>query len=598
MNAYLNRIIRRRYHQMVKILQRITQWIGPYKRRLYLGFVFSFFQSVCIALPIVITAHGLQLMLDDYYGIKTLEVNIIWLLLLFLVLSIVGRFIFSYLKAIVQESIGYEITADHRIKMGHTLKRVSLGFFHKHRIGDINSAVTTDLSFFEMMGIKMVDVVVNGYIMTFTMILFLFFYQPMLAFVAIGGIVASTIFLKLLQHHSRKNASYHQKSQHQLVSATLEYLRGMAVIKNFNQEGIAARNIQEAFQNSKQVNINIQKGFGAFNVGHRMALKLASVLLVFVAAYFVTNEEMVLADMFLIILFSFVMFDSVEPISDATHVLETINRTLDKLESIENTTFIDEEGKDIQLQHHTIQFDQVSFSYDNRPIIQDVSFTIPEGTTTAIVGPSGSGKTTLCNLTARFYDVHKGAILIDGININTIQLNSVLSSISMVFQKVYLFNDTIYNNILFGNPNASKDEVIEAAKKAQCHDFIMSLEYGYNTVLSDGGSSLSGGEKQRISIARAILKNAPIIILDEATASLDPENETLIQTALEKLTQGKTTIIIAHRLATIQKADQIIVLEDGKIAQKGTHDSLLKENGVYRHFINIRQAAENWELTT
>ncbi|MFY0517539.1 ABC transporter ATP-binding protein [Lysinibacillus sp. UGB7] len=583
---------------MIKIMKRIIDWIGPYKKRLYLGFVFSFFQSVCIALPIVITANGLQLMLDDYHGKKTLDIHTIWFLLLLLILTVIGRFIFAYLKALYQESIGYEISADHRIKMGNTLKRVSLGFFHKHRVGDINSAVTTDLSFFEMMGIKMIDVVINGYILTFTMILFLLFYQPRMALVAICGVIVSFIFLRLLQRHSRNNASSHQKSQHQLVSSTLEYLRGMSVIKNFNQEGIASRNLQEAFHNSKQINIMIQKGFGAFNVGHRLALKLASVFLVLIAAYMVMNGEMELADMLLITLFSFVMFDSLEPISDATHVLETINNTLDKLESLENTTFIDEQGTDTTLTQYSIQFDQVSFSYDKRPIIQDVSFTIKEGTTTAIVGPSGSGKTTLCNLIARFYDVNNGAISIDNINIKTMQLNNLLSSISMVFQKVYLFNDTIYHNILFGNPYASQDEIIEAAKKAQCHDFIMSLEKGYDTVLNDGGSSLSGGEKQRISIARAILKNAPIIILDEATASLDPENETLIQAALDELIQGKTTIIIAHRLATIENADQIIVLEDGKIVQKGSHHSLMKEQGVYRHFINIRQGAENWKLTT
>ncbi|GAB0169156.1 ABC transporter ATP-binding protein [Lysinibacillus sp. CTST325] len=583
---------------MIKIIKRIIHWVGPYKKRLYLGFVFSFFHSICIALPIVITATGLQFMLNDYYGIKPLEINTIWFLLSFLILAIIGRFIFAYIKAIYQESIGYEITADHRIKMGNTLKRVSLGFFHKHRTGDINSAVTTDLSFFEMMGIKMIDVVVNGYIMTFTMILFLLLYQPIMALVAISGVAVSSLFLKRIQNHSRKNAVYHQKSQHQLVSATLEYLRGIAVIKNFNQEGIASRNVQEAFRNSKQINLTIQKGFGTFNVGHRMALKFSSVLLVFVGAYLVTNGEMVLADMFLITLFSFVMFDSIEPISDAIHVLETIDNTLDKLETIENTTFIDEKGENINLKHYNIQFDKVSFAYDERPIIQDVTFTIKEGTTTAIVGPSGSGKTTLCNLIARFYDVNKGSISIDGINIQTIKLNNLLSSVSMVFQKVYLFNDTIYNNILFGNPNASKVEIIDAATKAQCHDFIMSLENGYDTVLTDGGSSLSGGEKQRISIARAILKNAPIIILDEATASLDPENETLLQAALDELIQGKTTIIIAHRLSTIQNANQIIVIEDGKVIQKGTHHSLIKEEGVYRHFINIRQAAENWRLST
>lgn len=581
---------------MFKIIKRILNWTGPYKRRVYFGFVFSFFQAICIALPIVISAKGLQYMLDDYHGTKELTSQTIWLLLLFMVIAILGRFLFSYLKAVYQESVGYELAASHRIQLGNTLKGVSLGFFNKYRTGDINGIVTTDLSFVEMMAMKMIDIVVNGYIMTFTMILFLLFYNPIMALIAIAGVILSMIFLQLLQKHSRKKAPVHQQSQHELVNNTLEYLRGMSVVKSFNQEGIASRNINKAFKNSKNVNIEIQKSFGIYNVGHRMGLKLASVLLVLVASSLVLSGDMEFSDLILITLFSFVMFDSIEPISDATHVLETVDNMLDKLDAIEQTEFVDTKGKDIHLKHFDITFDHVSFSYSDRPIIEDVSLHIKEGTTTAIVGPSGSGKTTLCNLIARFYDVDKGAITINGMNINELSLHTLMSSISMVFQNVYLFNDSIYNNIHFGNPKATKDQVIEAAKKAQCHDFIMSLKDGYSSVLTDGGSSLSGGEKQRISIARAILKNAPIIILDEATASLDPENESLIQCALDELTKRKTTLIIAHRLATIQNAHQIVVLENGKIVQKGTHEELIQREGTYRRFIRIRHEAENWVL--
>ncbi|MCU5376197.1 ABC transporter ATP-binding protein/permease [Bacillus cereus] len=581
---------------MFKIIKRILNWTGPYKKRVYLGFVFSFFHSICTTLPIVISAKGLQYMLDDYHGTKELTSQTIWLLLLFILIAILGRFLFSYLKAVYQESIGYELVASHRIQLGNTLKGVSLGFFNKYRTGDINSIVTTDLSFVELMAMKMIDIIVNGYIMTFTMILFLLFYNPIMALIAISGVILSMLFLQLLQKHSRKNAPLHQQSQHELVNNTLEYLRGMSVVKSFNQEGVASRNINEAFKNSKNINIQIQKSFGIYNVGHRMGLKFASVLLVLVASSLVLSGDMQLADLFLITLFSFVMFDSIEPISDATHVLETIDNMLDKLDAIEKSELVDTKGKDIHLKQFDITFDHVSFSYSNRPIIQDVSLHIKEGTTTAIVGPSGSGKTTLCNLIARFYDVDKGAITINDVNINELSLHTLMSSISMVFQNVYLFNDSIYNNIHFGNPKASKEQVIEAAKKAQCHDFIMSLEGGYSSVLTDGGSSLSGGEKQRISIARAILKNASIIILDEATASLDPENESLIQCALDELTKGKTTLIIAHRLATIQNAHQIVVLENGKIVQKGTHDELIQREGTYRRFIRIRHEAENWVL--
>ena len=234
--------------------------------------------------------------------------------------------------------------------------------------------------------------------------------------------------------------------------------------------------------------------------------------------------------------------------------------------------------------------------YDTRKVLKDVSFTIPEKTSTAIVGPSGSGKTTICSLLARFYDPQSGSISVGGHNLREFTCDSLLSNISMVFQNVYLFNDTIRANILFGKPDATEDEMIAAAKKARCHDFIMALPNGYDTVVGDGGGTLSGGEKQRISIARAILKNAPIIILDEA-ASIDPENEHPIQQAISELTRGKTIITIAHRLATIEQADQILVVEDGKIAEHGTHQELIRQNGVYKRFTEIRERAKGWNLS-
>ena len=248
------------------------------------------------------------------------------------------------------------------------------------------------------------------------------------------------------------------------------------------------------------------------------------------------------------------------------------------------------------LKNADIEFQNVTFSYDKTPVLRNISFSIPQGSTTAIVGPSGSGKTTICNLIARFYDVDSGKVLVGGENVRDMTCDSLLRNISMVFQKVYLFHDTIENNIRFGNPNASQEEVIAAAKKARCHDFIMSLPEGYQTVIGEGGSTLSGGEKQRVSIARAILKNANIVILDEATASIDPENEHLIQQAISELTIGKTVIVIAHRLATIEHADQILVVDDGRIVQKGTHNQLIRQEGIYKRFINIREQAEGWSI--
>ena len=293
-------------------------------------------------------------------------------------------------------------------------------------------------------------------------------------------------------------------------------------------------------------------------------------------------------------MFSFMIFGSVEAMNNAAHVLEVIDATLDKLDGIEHADMIDKDGKAISLQNADIAFRDVTFSYDTVPVLRNISFSIPQGSTTAIIGPSGSGKTTICNLIAHFYDVDSGEVTVGGENVRNMTCDSLLRNISMVFQKVYLFHDTVENNIRFGNPNATKEEIIEAAKKAQCHDFITALPDGYETVIGEGGSTMSGGEKQRISIARAILKNANIVILDEATASIDPENEHLIQQAISELTIGKTAIVIAHRLATIEHADQILVIDKGQVVQKGTHRQLIQQDGLYRRFITIREQAEGW----
>ncbi len=296
-----------------------------------------------------------------------------------------------------------------------------------------------------------------------------------------------------------------------------------------------------------------------------------------------------------------VMRERIETVCAQMNIDRLLDRRIFPLSSgekqlIEHAEIIDRDGKDIVLKNADIEFQNVTFSYDKTPVLRNISFSIPQGSTTAIVGPSGSGKTTICNLIARFYDVDSGKVLVGGENVRDMTCDSLLRNISMVFQKVYLFHDTIENNIRFGNPNASQEEVIAAAKKARCHDFIMSLPEGYQTVIGEGGSTLSGGEKQRVSIARAILKNANIVILDEATASIDPENEHLIQQAISELTIGKTVIVIAHRLATIEHADQILVVDDGRIVQKGTHNQLIRQEGIYKRFINIREQAEGWSI--
>ncbi|UON78788.1 ABC transporter ATP-binding protein/permease [Streptococcus pyogenes] len=579
---------------MFGMIKRLIGWTGKYKKRVYIGFIYAFINSIFTSLPIMLATYGLGLVFDDYKGIRTFDNDQIIYIFLLMILVIGGRFLFSYLRAVTQESVGCEATAEQRIRLGNIFKRVSLGFFNSNNMGEISSAVTTDLSFIEMLSMNMINTVVNGYITVLVMILFLLFYCPLAGIISLSGIVLSALFLYIAAKISDKNASIHQKAQDSIVENTIEFLRGMQTIKAFKQEGVSVQGIRKAYKNHKDVNIKIELENCPYNCLHQFVLKAASVGIIAVSAYLTYTRKMDVNIMLMMDMFSFVMFSQIEPLSNAIHVIEVVNKILDKLEKIEKADIIDKGGQNIELKRHDIKFSDVCFSYDKKQILNNISFYIPEGSTTAIVGPSGSGKTTICNLIARFYDVNSGVITVGDKNIKDITCDSLLKNISMVFQKVYLFNDTIKNNILFGNPNASDNEVINAAIKAHCHEFISKLPNGYDTIIGDGGATLSGGEKQRISIARAILKDSPIIILDEATASVDPENEHLIQNAISSLTKGKTVIVIAHRLATIQDADQILVIDNGDVVQKGNHLELINQDGIYKNFINIKESAEGW----
>jgi ATP-binding cassette subfamily B protein len=581
---------------MIQTIKRIIRWTGGKGSRLYWGFLWSFLSTMFTAMPIMGVAYLLSLMLEDKAG--QTELTPIWAIyaFVFMAVMILGRFLFSYLRATFQDSIGYEVTEGVRIKIGDILKRVSLGFFVNHNAGEIAGAVTTDLSFFEMFAMKMVDTTVNGYISTLTMTFCLSFYSIPIALISLFGVALSAFFLRLLGARSRRNAPAHQKSQDDMVAATLEYVRGIPVVKAYGQEGASIQGIRRAYHDSRFINVKIEWEYAPFNGLHLLSLKLSSAAIVAVAAMLALNGEVSVPVFLMFAVFSFVNFAHVEQVNHAAHVLRVIESTMNKLEKIEQAKFIDETGKDKTITRFDIQMCDVSFGYDSRKVLKDVTFYIPQNTTTAIVGPSGSGKTTICGLIARFYDVDSGAVTIGGVDVRELTCDSLLSHISMVFQNVYLFHDTVRNNIRFGKPDATDAEIIEAAKNAMCHDFITALPEGYDTVVGEGGSSLSGGEKQRISIARALLKNAPIVILDEATASVDPENEHLIQRAISALTHGKTIIVIAHRLATIENADQILVMDDGRIAQRGTHGELVTQDGLYRRFVDIRERAEGWSI--
>lgn len=582
---------------MFKTTKRIIDWCGPYKKRLYLGFVCAFFATWFGAAPTMVAAYTLGKAIESVRTGTAFDTSLTGLSFAAIAVLVLLRFLFSYWRAKLQESIGYELAAEQRIKIGDILKRVSLGYFQENSTGDILSTVTTELSSLEYQGMRMINEVVNGYINVVAIILCLGVFSIPAALAAVAGVLLSLLFLHGVSVQSEKNAPVNEKAVEDMSGAVIEYVRGLPIVKSFGQEGASIASMKKAVNDSRKINIRIEKGFTPFNCLHLFSLKLASVGLVLVTAWMTLGGRMELPVMLMFCMFSFTIFGSVEAVNDSAHVLGVIDSAMNKLEEVEKAVYIDESGSDIMLASHDIEFRHVSFGYDSREVLHDVSFRIPQNTTTAVVGPSGSGKSTLCSLIARFYDVDSGSIRIGGRNVKDFTCDSLLRNISMVFQNVYLFHDTVRNNIRFGNPDATEEQIMEAAKKARCHDFIMSLPDGYDTIVGEGGSSLSGGEKQRISIARAILKDSPIVILDEATASIDPENEHLIQEAIGALTHGKTIITIAHRLATIQNADKILVVDGGGIAQQGTHGELIGQEGIYKRFIEIREKAEGWSIS-
>ncbi|EOB8947802.1 ABC transporter ATP-binding protein [Staphylococcus aureus] len=577
---------------MFRITFKILNWVSPYKTRMILGFIMSFLNAIFIALPIFLASQ----IFNNVVSHKSIYGKDIFNVVIIMIILVLGRFITAYLKSKNQESIAYEMSANERLNIGNKLKNVPLGYFNTHHSNELTTIVTTDLTFLENFAMKMVDIVINGYILISVLILSLLVVSWQVALLACIGVLLSFLTIQLLENKSKKNAPTYHYAQNQLIEKVVEVIRGIQVIKSFSKENASLRSFNRAVNESKRVNTKIEMQYIPFNLLHLLSLKVTSILIVLVACLLFIHNSIDLPTFIMISIFSFVIFDSVENINGAAHVLEIIDMTLEDIEKIKSAPELDKKGKDLTIENDDIAFENVNFSYDDKQVIKNVSFDIAANTSTAIVGPSGSGKSTLCHLLLRFYDVNDGFIRIGGIDIKDLKLSSLMSQISAVFQKVYLFNDTIENNILFGNPDATEEEVIRAAKQACCHDFIMKLPDGYKTVLHEKGNNLSGGERQRISIARAILKDAPIIILDEATASIDPENEQLIQTAINELSKGKTVITIAHKLETIKNADQIIVLNEGEIIQKGSHDELIRKPGMYQDFIRIKSKSAGWKL--
>lgn len=516
--------------------------------------------------------------------------------LLIMVISIsIGVFCKKY-STVLQTKGGYNASAFTRIKIAKHLRYLPMGYFNSNSIGEISSVTTNTMEILGDVAARVVMLTTQGILETSMIILMLLIFDLRIGIVALIGIVVFFIINSMMQRVSKKDSEEKIECDIELINQIMEYLQGISEVKSYNLFGKQSKKLNDANRACEKINTKMEMLFVPYHFLQNITTKITASIIVLLCAYFYINDTMELVYCIGMTISAFMLYSSLECAGTYSSLLHVVSICVDKAEAILKLDTMDIDGEEIEPLNHDIELNHVSFSYDKRKIIDDISLFIPEKTTTAIVGPSGGGKTTLCNLIARSWDVDEGSVTLGGINVKDYNMNSLMSNFSFVFQNVYLFQDTIENNIKFGSQEASHEEVIEAAKKACCHEFISKLPDGYNTVIGEGGASLSGGEKQRISIARAIMKDAPIVILDEATANVDPENEKDLMDAIEALTKEKTIIMIAHRLKTVRHADQIVVVDKGRIVQRGNHDQLMKEDGIYKRFVDARKKAVSWKL--
>ena len=576
---------------MFSVLKKISDFAGTRRGLLKKSMAVAFLGAVFAALQFA----ALMLTLDILVGGADLR---IWPVIGVMVVSVVGRAACSYWSTNAETETGYFMVAEKRIHIGDRLRYIPMGYFNDNSLGNITAVVTTTLSDVENNAARCLVSVIGGFLNTLGLCLGLTVADWRLGLLAIAGILAYLGVTELSQRAMLKTGPARQHAQMNLVEAVLEYIQGMSVVKSYGLDKDSGQAVQRTVDESCDKALSLEKSVVPWMGLRQVVVRVFSVAIAVCALAFYSGGTLSLARCLLMLVASFMLYAELESAGNMADNLQMLGASMDKANSIDDTPVMDIDGAELTPADTSVEFQDVSFAYGDRTILDHVSLTVPSGSITAVVGPSGGGKTTLCNLIARFWDVQSGKITVGGYDVREYKLDSLMKNISMVFQSVYLFNDTVENNIKFGRPDATHEQVVAAARAACCHDFIMALPDGYDTVLGEGGGSLSGGEKQRISIARAMLKDAPIVILDEATASVDPENEAELQAAISALTRGKTLIMIAHRLNTVRNADQILVLSGGYIVQRGTHQELMAQGGLYADFVGVRQEALRWKLDT
>ena len=577
---------------MIQILRNFFDFCAKENRKLfYRTLVIGVFMAICEGLKYPAIGLILKGFLDDDISNKRILTGF-----LILLGSVIIGSVLRARSTMLQCRAGYSECADKRIEIAEHLRYLPMGYFNDNSLGEITSVTTNTMESLGDVATRVVMLTTQGLLNTAVIVLIIMIFDFRIGLLCLAGITLFAMVNHIMQKKNEAVSSKKVETDTKLVAGMIEYIQGIPEVKAYKMTGASRKKLDETIEAASKSNIDLEMASNIFIPIQNIILKLTGAVIVLTSIRFYLNESMDLLTTIIMMIMSFSVFAGLETMGSYSALLRIVDICVQRGKEILALEPMDISGNEYETETQNISVKGIDFAYDKKKIIDDVSLTITQKTAVAFVGPSGSGKTTLCHLIARFWDVQKGGIYLDGHDVKEFSMNSLMKNYSFVFQNVYLFHDTVANNIRFGRPDASMEEIMSAAKKACCHDFIMKLPDGYDTVIGENGASLSGGEKQRISIARAIMKDAPVIILDEATANVDPENEKELMEAVEALTKEKTILMIAHRLKTVRNANQIFVVDKGKIVQRGTHEELMKEEGIYRRFVDLRKSATSWKL--
>lgn len=577
---------------MIALMKRILDVSGKYKGRIRLAFVFSFLKALLAKAPIGLAFLVLAAFLDGKADAR-LCLRIGAAMVICVILQVICQNIADRL----QSAAGFMVFAEKRMELGAHLRKMPMGYFTEGNIGKISSVLSTDMVFIEENCMTVLADMMSYIFAEAIMLAFLLVFNAWLGLAVIAVMAVILLVARAMKKETLADSVQRQEQSENLTEAVLDFTEGIGIIKTYNLLGEKSKELSDNFRRSCRTSLDFEENHSPWQRWLNVLYGLGAVAVIAISSVLQYRGLMDAAYFIGIMLFVFDLFGPVKALYGQSARLTVMNSCMDRIEEVFAESELPDDGRDTLPEcgdAPEVEFKRVSFAYGEKEVLQNISFKLEKNQMAALVGPSGGGKSTIANLLARFWDVKSGQVLVCGKDIRSIPLSELMNHISMVFQRVYLFQDTIYNNISMGRPDATREEVVEAAKKARCYDFIMALPDGFETVIGEGGETLSGGEKQRISIARCILKDAPIVILDEATASVDADNESYIQEAISELCRGKTLLVIAHRLNTIKDADQILVIAQGSIVQAGTHAQLMKKEGIYRNFVSVRENSRGW----